>query len=225
MAALLPQDAPILYSFRRCPYAMRARMALLASGIRCEMREIALSQKPESMLAVSPKGTVPVLVLKDKVMEESLDIMHWALAQSDPERWSTEGQSNDALAQEWVRSCDDEFKKNLDRYKYPNRYALTDGLAHREMGSNFLMKLNAQLEKSSYVMGDQWCWVDAAIAPFVRQFARTDRDWFDAQAWSALKIWLENFEQSPAYIEVMHKYKVWHQGAKPVAFPATPAMN
>ncbi len=225
VAALLPQDAPILYSFRRCPYAMRARMALLASGIRCEMREIALSQKPESMLAVSPKGTVPVLVLKDKVMEESLDIMHWALAQSDPERWSTEGQSNDALAQEWVRSCDDEFKKNLDRYKYPNRYALTDGLAHREMGSNFLMKLNAQLEKSSYVMGDQWCWVDAAIAPFVRQFARTDRDWFDAQAWSALKVWLENFEQSPAYLEVMHKYKVWHQGAKPVAFPATPAMN
>ena len=225
VAALLPQDAPVLYSFRRCPYAMRARMALLASGIRCEMREIALSQKPESMLAVSPKGTVPVLVLKDKVMEESLDIMHWALAQSDPERWSTEGQSNDALAQEWVRSCDDEFKKNLDRYKYPNRYALTDGLAHREMGSNFLMKLNAQLEKSSYVMGDQWCWVDAAIAPFVRQFARTDRDWFDAQAWSALKIWLENFEQSPAYLEVMHKYKVWHQGAKPVAFPATPAMN
>jgi glutathione S-transferase len=93
------------------------------------------------------------------------------------------------------------------------------------MGSNFLMKLNAQLEKSSYVMGDQWCWVDAAIAPFVRQFARTDRDWFDAQAWSALKVWLENFEQSPAYLEVMHKYKVWHQGAKPVAFPATPAMN
>jgi len=89
------------------------------------------------MLAVSPKGTVPVLVLKDKVMEESLDIMHWALAQSDPERWSTEGQSNDALAQEWVRSCDDEFKKNLDRYKYPNRYALSDGLAHRELGSIF----------------------------------------------------------------------------------------
>ena len=117
VAALLPQDAPILYSFRRCPYAMRARLALLASGIRCEMREIALSQKPDSMLAVSPKGTVPVLVLKDKVLEESLDIMHWAMAQSDPQCWSTAGKSNDAQAQAWVRSCDDEFKKNLDRYK------------------------------------------------------------------------------------------------------------
>ena len=225
VAALLPQDAPILYSFRRCPYAMRARLALLASGIRCEMREIALSQKPDSMLAVSPKGTVPVLVLKDKVLEESLDIMHWAIAQSDPQCWSTAGQSNDAQAQAWVRSCDDEFKKNLDRYKYPNRYALSDGLAHRDMGAQFLLKLNAQLEKTPYLMGGDWCWVDAAIAPFVRQFARTDRDWFDAQAWSALKVWLENFEQSPAYLEVMHKFKVWHQGAKPVAFPATPSMN
>jgi len=225
VAALLPQDAPILYSFRRCPYAMRARLALLASGIRCEMREIALSQKPDSMLAVSPKGTVPVLVLKDKVLEESLDIMHWAMAQGDPQCWSTAGQSNDAQAQAWVRSCDDEFKKNLDRYKYPNRYALSDGLAHRGMGAQFLLKLNAQLEKTPYLMGGDWCWVDAAIAPFVRQFARTDRDWFDAQAWSALKVWLENFEQSPAYSEVMHKFKVWHQGAKPVAFPATPSMN
>lgn len=225
VAALLPQDAPILYSFRRCPYAMRARLALLVSGIRCEMREIALSQKPDSMLAVSPKGTVPVLVLKDKVLEESLDIMHWAMAQSDPQCWSTAGQSNDAQAQAWVRSCDDEFKKNLDRYKYPNRYALSDGLAHRDMGAQFLLKLNAQLEKTPYLMGGDWCWVDAAIAPFVRQFARTDRDWFDAQAWSALKVWLENFEQSPAYSEVMHKFKVWHQGAKPVAFPATPSMN
>ena len=225
VAALLPQDAPILYSFRRCPYAMRARLALLASGIRCEMREIALSQKPDSMLAVSPKGTVPVLVLKDKVLEESLDIMHWAMAQSDPQCWSTAGQSNDAQAQAWVRSCDDEFKKNLDRYKYPNRYALSDGLVHRDMGAQFLLKLNAQLEKTPYLMGGDWCWVDAAIAPFVRQFARTDRDWFDAQAWSALKVWLENFEQSPAYSEVMHKFKVWHQGAKPVAFPATPSMN
>ncbi|NDB44319.1 MAG: rhodanese-related sulfurtransferase, partial [Betaproteobacteria bacterium] len=173
VAALLPQDAPILYSFRRCPYAMRARLALLASGIRCEMREIALSQKPDSMLAVSPKGTVPVLVLKDKVLEESLDIMHWAMAQSDPQCWSTAGQSNDAQAQAWVRSCDDEFKKNLDRYKYPNRYALSDGLAHRDMGAQFLLKLNAQLEKTPYLMGGDWCWVDAAIAPFVRQFART----------------------------------------------------
>ena len=225
VAALLPQDAPVLYSFRRCPYAMRARLALLASGIRCEIREIALSQKPESMLKVSPKGTVPVLVLKDKVLEESLDIMHWALGQSDPQHWLTQGQANDELAQAWVSACDNDFKKNLDRYKYPNRYELRDGLAHRELGSVYLLKLNVQLETSTYLMGDQWTWVDAAIAPFVRQFARTDREWFDAQSWQALQIWLENFEQSPAYLEVMHKYKVWHQDAKPVAFPATLSIN
>jgi UPF0176 protein len=225
VAALLPKDSPILYSFRRCPYAMRARLALLASGIRCEMREIALSQKPESMLAVSPKGTVPVLVLKDKVLEQSLDIMHWALAQNDPRHWSTVGQTAHVNALEWVSLCDDEFKKNLDRYKYPNRYDLQDGLAHREAGSAFLQKLNARLTESACLMGAHWTWVDAAIAPFVRQFARTDRTWFDAQTWSALKGWLENFELSPDYIEVMHKYKVWNQDAKPVAFPATPAMN
>ncbi|MEN9550122.1 MAG: hypothetical protein RI896_63 [Pseudomonadota bacterium] len=225
VAALLPQDAPVLYSFRRCPYAMRARLALLASGIRCEMREIALSQKPESMLAVSPKGTVPVLVLKDRVLEQSLDIMHWALGQHDPAHWLTTGQANDAKAHEWVRLCDDDFKKNLDRYKYPNRYDLQDGLAHREKGAVFLQQLNTQLSQSTYTMGEQWTWVDAALAPFVRQFARTDREWFDAQTWQALKAWLEKFEQSPAYLEVMHKFKVWHQGAKPVAFPATPAMN
>jgi len=225
VAALLPQDAPVLYSFRRCPYAMRARLALLASGVRCEMREIALSQKPESMLLASPKGTVPVLVLKDRVLAESLDIMRWALEQSDPAHWLTSGQAHDAAAHEWVRLCDDEFKKNLDRYKYPNRYELLDGLAHREKGAVFLNQLNGQLDTSSYLMGDQWTWVDAAIAPFVRQFARTDRDWFDAQGWSALKVWLENFEKSSEYQIVMHKYKVWHQAAKPVAFPATPEIN
>jgi glutathione S-transferase len=166
-----------------------------------------------------------VLVLKDKVLEESLDIMHWALGQSDPQHWLTQGQAHDELAQAWVSACDNDFKKNLDRYKYPNRYELRDGLAHRELGSVYLLKLNAQLEKSTYLMGDQWTWVDAAIAPFVRQFARTDREWFDAQSWQALQIWLENFEQSPAYLEVMHKYKVWHQDAKPVAFPATLSMN
>ena len=225
IAALLPPDTPILYSFRRCPYAMRARLALLASGIRCEMREIALSQKPEGMLAASPKGTVPVLVFKDKVLEESLDIMHWALSQHDPHAWSTTGTSVDADAQALVQHCDGEFKKNLDRYKYPNRYELPDGLAHRDAGAVFLKELNSLLSQGTYLMGSKWTWVDAAIAPFVRQFARTDRDWFDAQRWSALQTWLDNFEQSAAYISVMHKYKVWHHDAKPVAFPATHSKN
>ena len=219
VAELLPPDAPVLYSFRRCPYAMRARLALLASGIRCEMREIALSQKPESMLSVSPKGTVPVLVLNDKVLEQSLDIMSWALSQSDPHHWSTLGMAIDEKAQALVKRCDEEFKFHLDRYKYPNRYDLPDGTLHRTSGSDFLNQLNVQLQQSKNLIDDHWTWVDAAIAPFVRQFARTDRSWFDAQAWQPLQIWLNNFESSEAYAVVMHKYKVWHQGAKPVAFP------
>ena len=225
LAALLPVDAPILYSFRRCPYAMRARLALLSSGIRCEIREIALSQKPESMLAVSPKGTVPVLVFKDQVLEESLDILNWALQQSDPESWSTEGTAMHDEAKALVHQCDSEFKHHLDRYKYPNRYDLTDGMVHRQQGSLFLSQLNDRLSQAACLMGPAWSWVDAAIAPFVRQFARTDREWFDAQAWKPLQNWLTSFEHSEAYSAVMHKYKVWHQGAKPVPYPATPSMN
>ena len=221
MAALLPADAPVLYSFRRCPYAMRARLVLLSCGIRCEIREIALSQKPESMLAVSPKGTVPVLVLKDQVLEQSLDIVQWALQQNDPAAWSTSGSSQHEEALALVQQCDGEFKQHLDRYKYPNRYDLPDGLAHRQGGSEFLELLNTRLSQTAGLMGAQWCWVDAAIAPFVRQFARTDREWFDAQAWLPLQNWLTQFENSEAYAVVMHKYKVWHQGAKPVSYPAT----
>jgi UPF0176 protein len=221
LAELLPTDAPVLYSFRRCPYAMRARMALLVSGIRCEMREIALSQKPEGMLAASPKGTVPVLVLKDRVIDQSLDIMHWALGQNDPQNWSTRSTPFDEEALVLVSQCDEEFKRNLDRYKYPNRYDLPSGLEHREAGAVYLMQLNERLKHAPYLMGSAFTWVDAAIAPFVRQYARTDRDWFDAQNWPALKAWLENFENSEAYSTVMHRYKVWHQDAKPVAFPAT----
>ena len=222
VAALLPVDAPVLYSFRRCPYAMRARLVLLSCGIRCEIREIALSQKPESMLAVSPKGTVPVLVLKDQVLEQSLDIVHWALQQNDPASWSTTSSPQHADAMALVQQCDGEFKQHLDRYKYPNRYDLPDGLAHRQGGSEFLQLLNDRLSKTEGLMGAQWCWVDAAIAPFVRQFARTDRAWFDAQSWVPLQKWLTHFENSDAFAVVMHKYKVWHQGAKPVSYPATP---
>jgi UPF0176 protein len=218
--ALLPQDAPILYSFRRCPYAMRARLALLVSGVRCEMREITLAHKPSNMLEASPKGTVPVLVLKDRVLDQSLDIMHWALGQNDPEGWSTAGQPMDEEAHGLVSQCDDTFKTHLDRYKYPNRFDLPNGLADREAGSVYLQQLHAKLSQSAFLMGPTWSWVDAAIAPFVRQFARTDRVWFDAQAWTALQNWLTQFEQSERFATVMHRYKIWYEGAKPVAFPA-----
>ncbi len=225
IANLLPMDAPVLYSFRRCPYAMRARLALLASGVRCEIREIALSQKPESMLAISPKGTVPVLWVKGQVLEESLDIMNWALSQGGPAHWQTHHLACHEEAVNLVKQCDQDFKINLDRYKYPNRYDLMDGSVHRELGAQYLFKLEERLRRFAHLMGPAWTWVDAAIAPFVRQFARTDRAWFDDQPWPALKNWLENFEQSPEFQVVMHKYKVWHQDAKPVAFPAASSTN
>jgi glutathione S-transferase len=217
--ALLPQDAPILYSFRRCPYAMRARLALLVSGIRCEMREITLSHKPANMMEASPNGTVPVLVLKDRGLDQSLDIMYWALEQNDPEGWSTVGQTINQEANAIVQTCDTEFKIHLDRYKYPNRYDLPNGLADREAGSVYLVQLNTKLTQSTFLMGTKWSWVDAAVAPFVRQFARTDRAWFDTQSWTALQNWLTHFEQSERFSTVMHRYKIWHQGAKPLAFP------
>ena len=216
--ALLPQNAPILYSFRRCPYAMRARLALLTSGIRCEMREITLAHKPPQMLDASPKGTVPVLVLQDRVIDQSLDIMHWALGQNDPDNWLTSEQKSDE-AKVLVQTCDNEFKNHLDRYKYPNRFQLSNGLADREAGAAYLHQLNTKLSQTTFLMGDTWSWVDAAIAPFVRQFARTDRIWFNAQNWPALQNWLYQFEQSQNFSTVMHRYKIWHEGAKPIAFP------
>jgi glutathione S-transferase len=115
--------------------------------------------------------------------------------------------------------CDDAFKTHLDRYKYPNRYDLPNGLADREAGSVYLDQLNTKLMQSKFLMGAKWSWVDAAVAPFVRQFARTDRAWFDAQAWTPLQNWLTQFEQSESFIAVMHRYKIWYEGTKPVAFP------
>jgi UPF0176 protein len=225
IATLLPMNTPVLYSFRRCPYAMRARLALLASGVRCEIREIALSQKPESMLAASPKGTVPVLLVNGQVLEESLDIMRWAMSQNDVSKWQTEHLPCHEDALKLVNLCDHDFKPNLDRYKYPNRYELPDGIAHRALGAAYLRILDELLTRQSNLMGESWTWVDAAIAPFIRQFARTDRHWFDAQDWPSLSQWLARFEESPEFQLVMHKYKVWHQDAKPVAFPATPSTN
>lgn len=220
IAELLPPNAPLLYSFRRCPYAMRARLALLVAGIRCELREVALSQKPPSMLKVSPKGTVPVLVLPQGVIEESLEIMMWALKQNDPQGWLPLSISamDEQLA--FIKQCDGDFKHHLDRYKYPDRYQLTDGLSDRKAGSAFLTALNQRLDSNAFLSGEKWGLADAAIAPFVRQFAHTDPEWFASQPWGKLMAWLNDFEHSTPYQQAMHKYKVWHPDAKPVAYPA-----
>ena len=201
---------PVLYSFRRCPYAMRARLALRVSGVAYEHREVALKAKPAEMLAASPKGTVPVLCLPSgEVLEQSLDIMLWALQQHDPDAWLPTSSDMWTFTHEGIALNDGEFKAHLDRYKYPQRFGLTDGLVHRASGAEVLMRWQTHLQHHVYLSGETWGLLDACVAPFVRQFARTDRAWFDAQAWPQLVHWLTTFEESEAFDAVMHKHAVW----------------
>lgn len=189
---------------------MRARLALQVSRIAYEHREVALKVKPPEMLAASPKGTVPVLCLSTgKVLEQSLDIMQWALAQHDPQGWLPATPEAKVKVDVLIAANDGEFKSNLDRYKYPQRFGLNDGLKYRDLGAEWLSALDAQLQTASYLSGTHWGFVDACVAPFVRQFARTDREWFDAQPWPQLAQWLFAFENSEAFLGVMHKHPLW----------------
>jgi glutathione S-transferase len=197
---------PILYSFRRCPYAMRARMALHAAGIDLEHREILLKDKPESMLRYSPKGTVPVLVLPDgAVVDESLDVMRWALAQNDPEDWLAPG----AAMFDLVAENDGPFKHHLDRYKYDTRYEGADAEMHRAAGLAFLEILDKRLEGQAQLLGPAVSLADIAIFPFVRQFANTDRHWFDGLDIPHLQAWLADHLASRLFADIMVKHALW----------------
>ena len=200
----------VLYSFRRCPYAMRARLALRSAGVTYAHREVALKAKPAEMLLSSPKGTVPVLCLSTgDVLEQSLDIMRWALQQNDPQAWLPNTPEAWVLTHEGIALNDGEFKAHLDRYKYPQRFGLTDGLQHRAQAADVLMQWEARLQTHACLSGKQWGLLDACVAPFVRQFARTDRAWFDAQPWPQLARWLTAFEASEDFAAVMHKHPLW----------------
>jgi glutathione S-transferase len=204
--------APVLYSFRRCPYAMRARLALAISGMACALREVKLSAKPSEMLIASPKGTVPVLVLPDgKVIDESLDIMRWALANRDPEGWLERDDPP------WIAMNDGPFKHDLDRYKYPERYGL-DGLGHRESGLDFLRAMDRRLARGGQLCGSERGLADAAIVPFVRQFAGVDREWFAAQPLPHLKGWLAGHLESGLFQMVMAPRAPWSPGDPPIIF-------
>lgn len=206
-------DAPILYSFRRCPYAMRARLALVVSGAACVVREVKLSAKPQPMLDASPKGTVPVLVLPDGgVVDQSLDIMHWALARNDPEGWLVR---EDATL---IARNDGAFKHDLDRYKYPDRHN-SDANAHRASGLGFLQELDARIAADGQLNGASRGITDAAIMPFVRQFAAVDSAWFDAQPLPHLHQWLSGHLQSPLFQAVMTRLVPWSAGDAPVPLP------
>ncbi len=211
---------PIFYSFRRCPYAMRARLALVVSNCICELREVVLRDKPQEMLAISPKGTVPVLIdLDGRVIDESIDIMLWALTKHDPEKWLIPGSGNLAEMLELIAQFESGFKYHLDRYKYPNRYEGTDGIAHRSEGYFYLEKLNQHLSKTRYLFGNRVALADMGIVPFVRQFAHTDLPWFNEQQLSHLHDWLSRFVESEIYNRVMIKYPKWESGTEGVIFP------
>jgi glutathione S-transferase len=199
----------VLYSYRRCPYAMRARMALAYSGIAVEIREISLRDKPASMLAISPKGTVPVLQSDDLVIEQSYEIMKWALRQSDPDQWLSKDTEN--LIDDWVAKNDGPFKKLLDQYKYPDRYPsveLEETLS--QATTLFLGPINEHLQASDYLLGPQLSLADIAIFPFVRQFAMVNPDWIDQSGLKLLKQWLNEHLESPLFLSVMQKYPTWH---------------
>lgn len=211
---------PVLYSFRRCPYAMRARLALAISGEPYELREVVLRDKPAELLTASPKGTVPVLVLpRGEVIDQSLDVMLWALRRKDPEGWLAPPKASldDMLAV--ITGNDGEFKRNLDRYKYPNRYpeesagdAQAFAQLHRAQGAAWLARLDGMLD-GGWLFGTHASLADMALLPFVRQFAHTDAAWFAAQAWPRLQAWLAGFEASARYAGVMGKHAPWRAPA------------
>ncbi|MBU3545908.1 glutathione S-transferase [Polynucleobacter sp. MWH-Jannik1A5] len=197
----------ILYSYRRCPYAMRARMALKYANIEFEHREIELRNKPQSMLLVSPKGTVPVLCMGDEVLDQSVDIMRWAIDQSDPAGW---GNVDDAIAQAWIEKNDGPFKALLDQYKYPNRFPELNQEAVLEQALQImLLPMEQSLQATQYLLGDQMTWVDIAIFPFVRQFSMVDVNRFEQLPIPSTKRWLAQHLESELFNSVMHKHPVW----------------
>lgn len=198
---------PILYSYRRCPYAMRARMALKYAGIELEHREIELRNKPHSMLDASPKGTVPVLLVDKLVLDQSLDIMRWAIAQSDPDGW---GNMDDENAQAWIEKNDDRFKVLLDQYKYPNRHPELDPeVVLDEALQLMLLPMEKALQNSQYLLGNKMTLVDVAIFPFIRQFSIVNPKEFEGLPISATRKWLAQHLQSELFNAVMHKHPVW----------------
>lgn len=191
-----------LYSFRRCPYAMRARMVLRYCAVPVEIVEVSLKAKPAEMLAISPKGTVPVLDAGGQVIDESLEIMRWALAQHDPQGWLLEG---DPRIAELIEANDQVFKVHLNRYKYAERYPEQPMEVYRAEGALFLQRLDELLTDREYLLADHLSLADVALLPFVRQFAHVDREWFAQTPYVRLQAWLQRFLESDLFTSIMKK--------------------
>ena len=211
---------PILYSFKRCPYAMRARMAIKLAGIECEIREVRLNNKPDHMLKVSPKGTVPVLITKNKVIDESLDIINWVLSLDNVFEGNIE-QNEINLTENLINIFDNKFKYHLDRYKYSTRYKDVDLKFHRNKCLKILYNLESLISNSQWCFGDQLNKLDISILPFIRQFRIANSSWFDSQN-EIVKVrkLLNNFLDSKLFEEIMHTYEIWEEGAETAFFPS-----
>lgn len=211
---------PILYSFRRCPYAMRARLAIACSNRPVELREIILKNKPEHMLSISPKGTVPVLITVDNtVIDESLDIMYWALQQNDPQGWLNVTTEQQQITSDLIQHNDSIFKQWLDKYKYADRFPEKTEFYYRQQGEQTLAILEQKLMKHQYLVNESLSLADIALLPFIRQFAFVNKAWFDTAPYPNIQRWLENFIHSDLFNNIMPKLAAWHEDDTPYYFP------
>ncbi|MBP57236.1 MAG: glutathione S-transferase [Rhodobiaceae bacterium] len=196
---------------------MRARMAIHISGQKCELREVLLRDKPPSMLDYSAKGTVPVLILQDgKVIDESLDVIDWALNINDPDDWQRS--KDKEKTKELIKINDGEFKYHLDRYKYSKRYDNEDPEFHRKKCLKFIESINNELNNSEYIFDDNISYADIVLLPFIRQFRIADIEWFDSLPYDNLKKWLSSFLGSSLLNSIMKKYDLWKEGDKSIVF-------
>ena len=212
-------EYPILYSFIRCPYAMRARMALKLTNTKCEIREVRLNNKPKQMIDKSPKGTVPVLVLQKEVIDESNDIIEWALSSNNIFDGNIDHDQID-LTNNLIELFDSKFKYNLDRYKYSTRYENIDKNKHKKECLEILINLENLISNEGWILGSKINKLDISILPFIRQFRIADIEWFDKQnKIKGIQKILFNFLDSNLFKEVMYKYDVWEENAEPQFFP------
>ena len=211
---------PIFYSFRRCPYAMRARMALQYSGVKVELREVLLKNKPESLLAINRDATVPLLVLPGgEVIDESWQIMLWAIRQNDHDFWLGENETLVSDVEMLLEINDYSFKTDLDHYKYADRYPEYPAEHYRSQGEEYLQDLEEALCESRYLLGQKMSAADIAIFPFIRQFACVDIQWFDGADYPKLQAWLRAFMDSDLFDSIMQKLPVWQEGDQRFIFP------
>jgi glutathione S-transferase len=216
-------NTPILYSFRRCPYAMRARLAIVASGIQVELREVVLRNKPQALLDVSPKATVPVLITEhEQLIDESIDIMRWALSHNDPQNWSiTSDEQHFSLLNSLMKNNDGDFKHWLDRYKYADRFPEQPEHYYREHAEVTLQNLESLLSKQDCLLKDTYTFADIALLPFIRQFASVDTEWFKQAPYPKVRAWLQAFCESALFKRIMPKYPAWQHNDAITLFPSS----